>query len=362
MDFSDETYVRMYVRDTVTWKLLSWESRTVLLFMLRSGFDRSGIFQADRSLVTKRDALSQNVTSDHVTKRDALSQNVTESDDEFDMVGLKRAVAAVTELPFHVVDVGLEPLLAHGIWTLTEHGVVWPRYVEAQTCSRTSRARKTLERQRKAADAASRPPIEDVTKRDGMSRRACPPARAHARAAAAAACSLPIRLEQATRSGGPEDLPDRLGSPDRSAGLGSQLVAAAAGGPGGDGFEDPDDDGVVVVDGGYPEGRGSGGRKIPCPPDLGLASSVMQLLQQDSCPEAVESVRRKFVAKSMSDPSDRRSIRAWRKALATAVNQDSVAEMRRLQRVSAKEARDQEHDDAASGKRRAQVFDEREFR
>jgi hypothetical protein len=57
VNWGDEEYVRLYVRDTVTWKLLGWEGRTVLLHMLRGKFDRSGVF------VTGGHTLSRAVTA-----------------------------------------------------------------------------------------------------------------------------------------------------------------------------------------------------------------------------------------------------------------------------------------------------------
>jgi hypothetical protein len=41
VDYANESYVRLYVRDTTTWKLLSWEARSVLCLLLRK-VDRSG--------------------------------------------------------------------------------------------------------------------------------------------------------------------------------------------------------------------------------------------------------------------------------------------------------------------------------
>ncbi len=364
MDFSDETYVRLYVRDTVTWKLLSWQARVVMVFMLRSGFDRSGTFQIPPGIVTKRDDQSRNVTSADVTNRDDQSRNVTSEVFEVDTVKLVRSVAAVTELPIEVVNEGLMEIFPHGIWVLTEESVFWPKYVEAQTCSRTSRARKTLERQRRTADAATKTVVEPVTKRDQLSQIVRPRARAHARATAAAS-DLP------TSSGSPDsqedlDLPNRSGSPDSSEPLGGKEGAAAAGGPGGDAGDDGglDCDGVERVK--YtgitsPAVVNAGSGKVPCPSDLQAVDTVMSMVLEQASAEAVESVRRRFVLRYMSDPADRRTIRAWRKALATALQQDTVAEMRRLQRAAAKELREQEREDAASGKRRSQVFDEREF-
>lgn len=42
MDYQNERYVRLYTRDTTTWKLLSWEARTTFLHLLRK-VDRAGV-------------------------------------------------------------------------------------------------------------------------------------------------------------------------------------------------------------------------------------------------------------------------------------------------------------------------------
>lgn len=139
VNFADEDYVRLYTRDTVTWKLLGWQGRTVLVMMLRSGFDRCGVFRASHS-----------VTGCHDLSRD---------------------VTAVTELPREVVEEGLRQVMAEGIWVITESGLTWPGYVEAQTCAKTDRARKVLERRRNVARELSGEP---VTIRDQMSRSVTP--------------------------------------------------------------------------------------------------------------------------------------------------------------------------------------------
>lgn len=42
MDFANERYVRLYVRDTMTWKRLGWDGQTMLMHLLRK-VDRSGV-------------------------------------------------------------------------------------------------------------------------------------------------------------------------------------------------------------------------------------------------------------------------------------------------------------------------------
>jgi len=42
LDYSNERWVRLYTRDTATWKLIDWRARTVLLHLLRK-VDRAGV-------------------------------------------------------------------------------------------------------------------------------------------------------------------------------------------------------------------------------------------------------------------------------------------------------------------------------
>ena len=125
MNFSDEEYVRLYVRDTVTWKLLEWQGQTVLLHMLRGKFDRSGVFDCDGH-------------------------------------ELSHAVTAVTGLPLEIVEFGLAKLLALKVWEHSGERLVWPAYLEAQTCARSDRARQRESREKRRSSALVTP----VTKRD----------------------------------------------------------------------------------------------------------------------------------------------------------------------------------------------------
>jgi hypothetical protein len=113
--FPDESYVRLYTRKTLTSRKLKWEGRAVLRAMLDE-FDRAGIFELG-------------------------------GDDAVE------CIAAVTEIPVEIVRVGLERLLATKTWTLTPRALVWPTYVEAQTCAKSDRIRQRESRERRAATA-----------------------------------------------------------------------------------------------------------------------------------------------------------------------------------------------------------------
>lgn len=129
MNYEDEDYVRLYTRETTTWRLLRWESQAVLLFMLKGKFDRSGVFESGGHK-------------------------------------LSHAVTAVTGLPLTVTGPGLAQLLELGVWVETPTGLVWPKYLDAQNCKRGDAARQRESRGKRRAEAMSRKP----KKRDSKSR------------------------------------------------------------------------------------------------------------------------------------------------------------------------------------------------
>lgn len=132
MHYPDEPYVRKYPRKTLTWHKLGWEGRAVKDAMLGE-FDRAGIFDLD-------------------------------GDDAAQCVSL------VTGIPIDVVRVGLERLLDSKTFTLKEGRLVWPNYVEAQTCAKSDRVRQAESRARRAEAAAA----GDVTPRHTPSRDVTP--------------------------------------------------------------------------------------------------------------------------------------------------------------------------------------------
>ena len=91
MNYADEPYVRLYTRDTVTWKLMSFEAKTVMMFMLRNGFDRSGALDV----------------GDH---------------------DLPDVVAAIAGVPKEVAKVGVPELLANKTFFLADGLLIWPQY------------------------------------------------------------------------------------------------------------------------------------------------------------------------------------------------------------------------------------------
>ena len=102
--FEDERYVRLYTRDTVTWKLLPWQGKALLPLLLRK-VDRAGV--ADLG------------------------------DTE-----MAEGVAALTDLPIEVVEPGLDALILRGVVVVRLGRLIMPRYVEGQESIQTDAARK----------------------------------------------------------------------------------------------------------------------------------------------------------------------------------------------------------------------------
>lgn len=119
MDWSNERYVRLYTRDTETWKLLTWEGRALLTLLLRK-VDRAGVLE---------------------TKHGA------------------RGVAALVELPLDLVERGLPQLLEDG--TVAAHAVGYyiPKFLEAQEAPASDALRQKEARERRR--------LGIVTNRDG---------------------------------------------------------------------------------------------------------------------------------------------------------------------------------------------------
>lgn len=130
MDFANERYVRVYVRDTLTWELLGWEGQAVLTLSLRK-LDRAGcldIGDADPS----------------------------------------DAVAAVTRVPIEVVRVGMKRILERGVYVLGDGVLVMPNFIEGQETPQSDlqRARESRARRRDRAMVSKRDPMASQTEAD----------------------------------------------------------------------------------------------------------------------------------------------------------------------------------------------------
>lgn len=115
MRWSDERYVRAYVRDTTEWCLLSWQARALFLELLRK-VDLSGFIAVGKAGV--------------------------------------RGLALVVRMPADVVELALrgeDGLLADGCLVEVDGGLMMPNYVEAQSARSSDKQRKQEQRARDAA-------------------------------------------------------------------------------------------------------------------------------------------------------------------------------------------------------------------
>jgi hypothetical protein len=113
MNFPDEEYVRLYVRDTDTWRAIRFEGQAVLALMLRR-FDGSGIYKFGKRTPA-------------------------------------RSIAAAIGCDEEFAQKGLRLILEEEIWEQLGDRFFWPKWDEAQFCNRSDKLRKRLERARKAS-------------------------------------------------------------------------------------------------------------------------------------------------------------------------------------------------------------------
>jgi hypothetical protein len=132
MNFEDEPYVRLYIRDTKTWLRLGWEGQAVFALLIRK-LDRAGVL-------------------DDVT--DAVAD-----------------VALIIRMPEEIVRVGLDRLLETRTLELRGACLVSPRYVEAQTATKSDKLRSWELRKRRRDQARAEPIAVVVTPAEVAERR-----------------------------------------------------------------------------------------------------------------------------------------------------------------------------------------------
>jgi hypothetical protein len=132
MNFEDESYVRLYVRDTKTWLRLGFEGQCVLMFLLRK-LDKAGVLDG--------------------------------------MDDLDSDVSLVTGVPRGIVMVGIPLLLRWGVFLHIGNRLVMPNYLTAQNAIRTDKARQRNMREKRLSQARLVTPRDaDITPRDEVSR------------------------------------------------------------------------------------------------------------------------------------------------------------------------------------------------
>lgn len=113
MNWSDERYVRLFTRDTVTWLRWSFETRAVFCLLLRK-VDRSGVLETGRG-----------------DKAEAL--------------------ALTLMAPIEVCRKAIAELTSCGTLAASDTSLVVPRFIEAQECRMSDKARQKESREKRAA-------------------------------------------------------------------------------------------------------------------------------------------------------------------------------------------------------------------
>lgn len=113
MDYANESYVRLYSRDTKTWLLLGYDGQNTLMHLLRR-VDRAGVLDVDGA-------------------------------DPAEVVSM------VCRVPIEPTRSGLARILEHGVAVIDGGRLVLPRFLEAQETSKSDKARQRESRERRRA-------------------------------------------------------------------------------------------------------------------------------------------------------------------------------------------------------------------
>lgn len=116
MDWVNERYVRLYVRDSADWVMLPWQARTVFYELLRK-VDRAGVLEVGKHGI--------------------------------------RALPDLLRLPAEVVQVGVNALIEDGCVSEVDGRIVLKNYLEAQECRQADAQRKRESRERHRSSSLS---------------------------------------------------------------------------------------------------------------------------------------------------------------------------------------------------------------
>ncbi len=122
MDWANEKYVRLFIRDTTTWKLLPWQARALLPLILRK-LDRSGVMDLG-----------------------------TDGED---------GLAAVIEVPLEFLQSGLPALLKRDVLRILAGRLVMPNFLAAQEARQSDAQRKRESRENQRLAAMKSQPVTD---------------------------------------------------------------------------------------------------------------------------------------------------------------------------------------------------------
>lgn len=131
MNWSDERYVKLYVRNTATWVLWPWQARAVFPSMLKA-MNGAGIIETG--------------SGDPLT-----------------------ALSVLISMPREVVEVGLAAIIESRTVEPIREGYLMPKFIEAQEATKTDTLRKRDQRMRQR-DQAREIPRADVTRSHEVSR------------------------------------------------------------------------------------------------------------------------------------------------------------------------------------------------
>lgn len=118
MDWANEQYILVYVRDSGDWLMWSWQTRAVMLFLLRK-VNRAGILDLGK--------------------------------------GKLRALAKILEMPEGELSEAIAPLLEDGCVQLHEEKLIIPNFIPAQEAKHSDKARKQMSRERERSRLLSQP-------------------------------------------------------------------------------------------------------------------------------------------------------------------------------------------------------------
>ena len=131
MDWSNERWVKLYTRDSLSWRALPWEARAVFVLLLRA-VDRSGVL-------------------------------------DLDGVEPDLALSFYLACPREVAGVAIGALVESGSIVVDESRILVPKYLEAQEAVTSPAERKRRQRERARvtkSDDVVTPRDRSVTKRD----------------------------------------------------------------------------------------------------------------------------------------------------------------------------------------------------
>jgi hypothetical protein len=131
VNWSDERYVKLYVRNTATWVLWPWQARAVFPSMLKA-MNGAGIIETG--------------SGDPLT-----------------------ALSVLIAMPREVVEVGLSAIIESRTIESIRDGYLMPKFIEAQEATKTDSLRKRDQRERQRAQARAIPRV-DVTRGHEVSR------------------------------------------------------------------------------------------------------------------------------------------------------------------------------------------------